>query len=293
MPADELEVPAAAAGTRLDIWLAEALEGRSRARVAALIDARTVLVDGTPRPKGHRLRGGERVTVAEPEPAPPRGTPPPSPRVAWENDDLAVIDKPAGLVVHPAPGVRDVTLVELLQRDAAGKALAVHRLDRDTSGLMIVAKRDEVRDELQALIRARRLLREYTALAEGALRSRTGTIEAPLGRAAKDRTRMAVGGSKAREARTHFEVESFLEGFTLVRVRLETGRTHQIRAHFAAIGHPLAGDRAYGGRPALGLERQFLHSAHLAFGYSGSPDPIDVTSPLPGDLAHALGLAGG
>jgi 23S rRNA pseudouridine1911/1915/1917 synthase len=210
--------------------------------------------------------------------------------VAWENEDLLVIDKPPGLVVHPAPGHRGTTLVELLARDAgaAWKPLAVHRLDRDTSGLMLVAKREEVRSELQALIRARDLVREYVGLAEGRLGSRSGTIEAPLGRAVRDRTRMTVGGERAREARTHFEVESFLGDYTLVRVRLETGRTHQIRAHFAAIGHPLAGDRAYGGARALGLERQFLHSARVAFSYSGRPDGVEATSPLPADLAEAL-----
>ncbi len=297
MPADELEVPAEAAGERIDAWLAGALGRHSRAHVASLIDRGAVLVDGTARPKGHRLRGGERVVLTEAAPgAETEAAPhPPAPRVAWQNDDLLVIDKPAGLVVHPAPGHRGTTLVELLAREAGTdwKPLAVHRLDRDTSGLMLVAKRAEVRDELQALIRARGLVREYAALAEGALESRSGTIEAPLGRAARDRTRMTVGGERSREARTHFEVVEFLEGFTLVRVRLETGRTHQIRAHFEAIGHPLAGDRAYGGTRALGLERQFLHSARVAFSYSGRPEGVEETSPLPADLAEALRLAGG
>jgi 23S rRNA pseudouridine1911/1915/1917 synthase len=292
--AREVRVPAAASGLRLDAWLAQALE-LSRARAAALIDADAVLVDGAALQKRHRLRGGERVTVSEPKVRPDAPPPPPEPHVAWENDDLLVIDKPPGLVVHPAPGHRGVTLVEILDRQAAGawKPLAVHRLDRDTSGLMLVAKRDDVRAELQGLIRRRELVREYVALAEGTLGSRTGTIEAPLGRAARDRTRMAVGGVSPREARTHFEVERFFEGFTLVRVRLETGRTHQIRAHLAAIGHPLAGDRAYGGRRVLGLERQFLHSARIAFPYSGSAEAIEQTSPLPEDLAQALQRAGG
>jgi 23S rRNA pseudouridine1911/1915/1917 synthase len=290
MPPDELEVPADAAGERLDAWLAGALGGSSRSRAASLIDSHAVLVDGEARPKGHRLRGGERVTVAEQPPeerAEPAAAPP---RVVWENDDLLVIDKPAGLVVHPAPGHRGITLVELLARDAGEdwEPLAAHRLDRDTSGLMVVAKRSEVRGELQELIRSRRLLREYVALAGGRLGSRSGTIDAPLGRGARDRTRMVVGGSRPREARTHFEVERFLEGFTLVRARLETGRTHQIRAHFAAIGHPLAGDRAYGGRVALGLRRQFLHSARVAFVYSGAPEGVDESSSLPPDLAEAL-----
>jgi 23S rRNA pseudouridine1911/1915/1917 synthase len=294
MPPDELEVPPDAAGERLDAWLARALGGSSRSRAANLIDSEAVLVDGDARPKGHRLRGGERVTVAERRPQPPPEPTGPPPPVVWENDDLLVIDKPAGLVVHPAPGHRGVTLVELLARDAGAewKPLAAHRLDRDTSGLMLVAKRAEVRGELQELIRSRRVVREYLALAGGRLGSRSGTIDAPLGRGARDRTRVIVGGARPREARTHFEVERFLEDFTLVRARLETGRTHQIRAHFAAIGHPLAGDRPYGGRVALGLERQFLHSARLAFAYSGAPGGVDETSPLPPDLAEALHRAG-
>src|SRR5690242_2529296 len=290
MQRDELVVPAEAVGQRLDAWLAEALDGESRSFAAGLIDAGAVRVDGAPRPKSHRLRGGERVSLDEPPADAETVSEGPAPRVAWENDDLLVIDKPAGLVVHPAPGHRGVTLVERLAREAgAGWApLAVHRLDRDTSGLMLVAKREHVRDELQQLIRSRDLVREYVALAEGDLKSRSGTIDAPLGRGARDRTRMVVGGGRPRAARTHFEVERFVDGFTLVRVRLETGRTHQIRAHFAAIGHPLAGDRVYGGRPALGLERQFLHSARVAFAYSGEPERVEVSSPLPPDLRAAL-----
>jgi 23S rRNA pseudouridine1911/1915/1917 synthase len=221
----------------------------------------------------------------------------PEPRIVRENDDFVIVDKPAGLVVHPAPGHRGRTLVELLTERAGGRwePLAVHRLDRDTSGLMIVAKREATRRELQALIRDRRVRREYRALAEGKLASRTGTIEAPLGRDPRNRTRRAVGGAGAREARTHFEVERRLGAFTFVRVRLDTGRTHQIRAHFAAIGHPLAGDRAYGaeraGLPRLGLERQFLHSSMLAFRYSGAEAPIEAVSELPADLAAALDRA--
>jgi 23S rRNA pseudouridine1911/1915/1917 synthase len=286
-------VPAEAAGERLDGWLARALGERSRAAIAALIEAGRVTVDGQRRPKGHRLKGGERVLV---EPATGAAAPttaePPAPRIAWENEDLLIVDKPPGLVVHPAPGHHGRTLVEVLAAEAAGawQPLAVHRLDRDTSGLMLVAKREPVRRELQRLIRERAVTREYTALVEGRIASRRGTIEAPLGRDRRERTRMAVGGASPRDARTHFEVERRLDGFTLVRVTLETGRTHQIRAHFAAIGHPVCGDRAYGASPSasLGLERQFLHSSTLAFRYSGREERIHQSSELPADLGRAL-----
>ena len=294
MSPNELQVPRDAAGERLDSWLAAALSDASRASVASMIDTGAVRVDGQARPKGYRLRGGERIALepVEAPAAPPTAAP--APVIAWENDDLVIVDKPPGLVVHPAPGHRGTTLVELLAARAASAwaPLAVHRLDRDTSGLTLVAKREQVRDELQRLIRARGVTREYLALAEGRLSSRTGTIDAPLGRSPRKRTRMAVGGAGQREARTHFEVERFLDDFTLARVRLETGRTHQIRAHFAAIGHPLAGDRPYGGASSLGLERQFLHSARIAFRYSGEAAPVERASPLPQDLAQALGRAG-
>jgi 23S rRNA pseudouridine1911/1915/1917 synthase len=294
----ELPVPAEAAGERLDAWLARALAESSRAALAALIESGDVLVDGKRRAKGYRLRGGEQVRVEATERAEPAvPEPPPPPRVVWENDDMLIVDKPANLVVHPAPGHRGRTLVELLAEDARGawQPLAVHRLDRDTSGLMIVAKSEPVRRELQRMIREREVRREYLALVEGVVSSRRGTIEAPLGRDPRARTRMAVGGVGAREARTHFEVERRIGLFTLVRVRLETGRTHQIRAHFAAIGHPVAGDRAYtagrAGLPALGLERQFLHSTRLVLRDPASGETIDRSSPLPPDLAAALSRA--
>jgi 23S rRNA pseudouridine1911/1915/1917 synthase len=210
--------------------------------------------------------------------------------VVWEDEHMLVVDKPPGLVVHPAPGHRGTTLVELLAGDAPAHAerRAVHRLDRDTSGLMLVAKGEAVQRQLQSALRRREVEREYMALAAGRLESRTGTIDAPIGRDPRRRTRMSTVTDKPREARTHFEVERFVDGFTLARVRLETGRTHQIRAHFAAIGHPLAGDRAYGGPVLPGLQRQFLHSARLALVLPWSGKRHLWRSDLPADLAAAL-----
>jgi 23S rRNA pseudouridine1911/1915/1917 synthase len=223
--------------------------------------------------------------------------------IAYEDEHLLVVDKPAGLVVHPARGHREGTLAQLLAAVAAGgpepeRAGIVHRLDRDTSGLLVVARSDEAHRLLQRALAQRRIVREYLALVHGRPPARTGTIEAPIGRDRSVRTRMAIDGAHPREARTHFEIERSLGEFTLLRLRLDTGRTHQIRVHLQAIGHPVAGDPEYGrstgaGAPGvLGLERQFLHAARLSFAHPLSGAPIDVASPLPPDLRAALTSAG-
>lgn len=217
----------------------------------------------------------------------------PEPRVVHSDEWLAVIDKPAGLVVHEAPGHRGPTLVELLGDLLAGgedpqRPGIVHRLDKDTSGLMIVARGDEAHRRLGAQIRAREVRRSYLALVEGHPRSRTGTIDAPLGRDYRAPERRAVGGRAPRAARTHFRVLELLPADALVEARLETGRTHQVRAHFAAIGHPLAGDPRYGHAGRHGLRRQFLHSAKLAFRHPFTGEELSFESTLPEDLAEAL-----
>jgi 23S rRNA pseudouridine1911/1915/1917 synthase len=208
------------------------------------------------------------------------------------DEDLAVIEKPAGLVVHSAPSHKGETLVDVLEGIAAGGEGArpgiVHRLDKDTSGLMVIARNDESHRELARMVKAREVVREYTALVEGRLGSRTGTIDAPLGRNRRQRTKRAVKGAGSREARTHFEVIENLPADTLVHARLETGRTHQIRVHFAAIGHPVAGDPEYGSRGRHGLERQFLHASRLAFTHPRTEEALEFTSELPADLHAAL-----
>jgi 23S rRNA pseudouridine1911/1915/1917 synthase len=215
--------------------------------------------------------------------------------IAYEDEHLLVVDKGPGLVVHPARGHGDGTLSQLLGGLAGGgepeRAGIVHRLDRDTSGLLVVARSDQVHRRLQAAMGRREIEREYLALVEGRPPARTGTIEAPVGRDPRVRTRMAVGGVGAREARTHFAIERALPRHTLLRVRLETGRTHQIRVHMQAIGHPVAGDPEYGSAGALGLERQFLHATRLAFTHPVTGARIDVGSPLPADLRAALAAA--
>jgi len=220
----------------------------------------------------------------------------PALRVVHLDEALAVVDKPAGLVVHPAPSHRGPTLVDELAEILGGggdpeRPGIVHRLDKGTSGLLVVARDDDAHAALQAQVRARAVERVYLALAGGRLTSRTGTIDAPIGRASRQRHRMAVSGAASRQARTHFEVLELLPRESYVEVRLETGRTHQIRAHFAAIGHPLTGDPTYGGAERYGLSRQFLHAHRLAFDHPVSGERLSFESSLPDDLAAALEAA--
>jgi 23S rRNA pseudouridine1911/1915/1917 synthase len=217
------------------------------------------------------------------------------PLIVHQDDAIAVIEKPPGLAVHPAPSYTGETLVDLLEGIAGGgegeRPGIVHRLDKDTSGLMIVARDEEAHRALSKQVKDREVIREYTALVEGRPESRSGTIDAPLGRHRRQRTKMAVSGSGSREARTHFETVETLPSDTLVLARLETGRTHQIRVHFAAIGHPVAGDPEYGAGGRHGLERQFLHASRLAFKHPKTGKEMEFTSALPEDLRTALDRA--
>jgi 23S rRNA pseudouridine1911/1915/1917 synthase len=289
----EHDVPLDAAGVRLDRWLATLPEVGSRGAAERLLESGGVLVDGALRGKSHKLAGGERVEVellAE-EPAPLAA--PPELAVAWADEHLLVVDKPAGVVVHPAPGHAGGTLADALALAGAEggeeeRPGIVHRLDRDTSGLLVVARSAEAHAKLQRLVRRRELTREYLALVVGKPRSRRGTIDAPIGRDRRDRQRHSLDTDTPRDAVTHFELEELLDGYSLLRVRLETGRTHQIRVHLEAVELPVAGDPTYGKSGVLGLERQFLHATRLAFTHPLTGEPVDVTSPLPGDLADAL-----
>jgi len=240
------------------------------------------------------MSAGETVTVeisaaaAQPEPDPA----PAAFAVRYEDDDLLVVDKPAGVVVHPARGHVSGTLSQALAGVAAGgedgRPGIVHRLDRDTSGLLVVARSAEAHRRLKRALQAREITREYVALVEGRPPARTGTIDAPIGRDRRVRTRMSTDTDAPRDAVTQFEVAEALPRTTLLDVRLETGRTHQIRVHLQAIGHPVVGDPEYGTAGRLGLARQFLHAARLRFAQPFSGAPVDVRSPLPEDLAAAL-----
>jgi len=269
----------------------------SRHAAERLLSAGAVRVDGRLRAKSHKLAGGEEIEIeapaaaeAEPEAAPPELS------IAYADENLLVVDKPAGVVVHPAPGHAGGTLADALA--AAGAAGGeedrpgiVHRLDRDTSGLLVVARSHETYERLQRLVKRRALTREYLALVGGRPRSRRGTIDAPIGRDRHDRLRHSLDTDTPRAAVTHFELEELLPQHALLRVRLETGRTHQIRVHLAAIDLPVAGDPVYGVRGDLGLERQFLHAARLAFAHPVTGADVDVSSPLPPDLVAALEAA--
>jgi 23S rRNA pseudouridine1911/1915/1917 synthase len=254
-------------------------------------------VDGQARSKSHKLAGGEEIAV-EP-PAPVADEPPvaqPELTIVYEDEHLLVVDKPAGVVVHPAPGHAGGTLAQALAAAGAeggeeDRPGIVHRIDRDTSGLLVVARSEEAYERLQRLVKRHEVTREYLALVVGRPRSRRGTIDAPIGRDRHDRLRHSLDTDSPRAAVTHFELEELLPQHALLRVRLETGRTHQIRVHLAAIDLPVAGDPSYGVRGDLGLERQFLHAARLAFAHPVTGVEVDVSSPLPPDLAGALAAA--
>jgi 23S rRNA pseudouridine1911/1915/1917 synthase len=286
-----LVVPREAGGERLDRFLAEHASLGSRAAAARLVDTGSVRVDGEVRPRSHRVTPGAVVelVVPEPEQAP---LPDVDVEVAHRDAHVVVVVKPAGLLVHAVPGHAGPNLAAALSGTAAGgppgRAGIVHRLDRDTSGLLLVARDEETLRRLQSQLRRRRIRRAYLALVRGRPPSRTGRIEAAIGRDRRDPTRQSLDTDHPRDAVTKFELLEALQEQSLLRVVLETGRTHQIRVHMAAIGHPVVGDRVYGHGPELGLERQFLHAAELGFTHPVTGEAIEVETPLPPDLEAAL-----
>ena len=299
-----LQVPADAAAQRVDRYVAD-VTGLSRSHVQKLISAGNLTADGLLLKANTVIGPGTALRLVVPEPEALDMEPAPEIPVAivYQDADLLIVNKPAGLVVHPSPGHGSGTLVNALlalDPDAGGafggiagvqRPGIVHRLDRDTSGLLVVARSAEAHRRLQSLLRRRDLKREYLALVAGRPRSRAGRIEAPIGRDRTNPLRHSLDTANPRDAVTHFEVEELFPRHALIRASLETGRTHQIRVHLAAIDLPIAGDPTYGRPAELGLERQFLHAARLAFPHPITDEPVDVASPLPTDLAAALNEA--
>jgi 23S rRNA pseudouridine1911/1915/1917 synthase len=281
-------------GRRLDVVLAEH-SGLSRAAAQRLLADGRVLAGGEAARKNHLVRAGEVIAWSSPPQPEQRLAPEHVPfTVVYEDDWLLVVDKPAGVVVHPAPGHEHGTLAQGLVAEGArgghqSRPGIVHRLDKDTSGLLIVARRDEAYRELVAAMERRDIHRTYLALLAGDLPQEAGTIDAPIGRHLRDRKRMSLHTAAGRRAVTHFEVLGRTPGFTLARVVLETGRTHQIRVHFSALGYPVAGDVQYARPPRPeGLERQFLHSSRVVFPHPRDGREISCASPLPPDLSAFL-----
>lgn len=281
------------AGSRLDRVLASRPEIGTRSFAERLVEEGAVTVDGAARPKSSRLEAGAVIVVELPDIAVLQPEPV-AVALAYEDEHLVVVDKPAGLTVHPGAGTQAGTLAaQLVTLGAAGGADPsrpgiVHRLDRDTSGLLVVARSDAVYARLQDAIRAREIERSYLALVGGAPRSRTGRIDAPIGRNRRDPTRRSLDTDEPRDAVTWFEIVERLGERALLEVRLETGRTHQIRVHLAAIELPVCGDATYGVRGDLGLARQFLHAHRLRFTHPVTGADLHLESPLPADLSEAL-----
>ena len=304
-----VDVEAESAGQRLDAWLARALPDLSRARIQALIAEGAVTVDGASVRASSRVRAGQRVAVAVPElsEAVPRAEDI-SLAVVYEDGQLLVVNKPAGLVVHPGAGTPSGTLVNALLhhvRDLSGiggvlRPGIVHRLDRGTSGLIVVAKSDEAHRGLAAQFASRSVEKQYLAVVHGVPRPRTGTIDAPIGRHPVQRKKMSVTSPRGRAARSSYAVEEALDGAALLRVRIHTGRTHQIRVHLASAGHPIVGDATYGGSRApsskaaaaretiAAFPRPALHAAALAFEHPVTGERVSLEAPLPEDMAQLV-----
>jgi 23S rRNA pseudouridine1911/1915/1917 synthase len=309
-----LTVGAEAAGARLDAFVAGQLHDISRTRIQRAIEDGDVLVNEHAAKSSYRVRAGDQIEIDLPEPPPVELRPEAIPlNVVYEDDDLIVVDKPAGLVVHPGAGQEAGTLANALVyhfnelSGAAGRIRPgiVHRIDKETSGLLVVAKNDVTHERLSEQFRNREVFKLYVALVYGRLSDSRGEIEAHLGRSRHNRTRMAVlRGGAGRAAHTLFEVAERYTEFTLLNVQIKTGRTHQIRVHLAHIGHPVVGDASYGGgrdntvrdaaikREIRSLGRHFLHSAQLAFAHPRTGHRLEFSSPLPPELRHFLALLG-
>ena len=287
------------AGERLDKWLAapERDLQMTRSAVQLRMEQQAVLVNGTSVPKNYRQRGGDVIEITLPEPEPLTLEPENIPLdIVYEDADLLVVNKPKGMVVHPAPGHATGTLVHALLYHCGDQLSGingvirpgiVHRIDRNTSGLLMVAKTDAAHQSLSAQIQAHSFTREYQAVAVGRFREPSGTIDAPIGRHPVDRKKMCVTQKNSKRAVTHYETILAYQKATHLRLRLETGRTHQIRVHLAYLGHPVLGDDVYG-KPYPGLEGQCLHAAKIGFVHPTTGEYLEFESPLPDYFRRVL-----
>ncbi len=286
------------AGKRLDAYLSEYLEGYSRTYAQKLITQGLVLVDGEAQKQSFRLNGEEELCIFLPEAEALQIEAEDIPlEIVYEDESLLVVNKPKGMVVHPAPGHKSGTLVNAVMFHAGGRLSGingvlrpgiVHRIDRDTTGLLLVCKNDKAHESIAAQLKEHSITRRYTALAEGHFAEAQGTVDAPIGRDKKNRLRMAVDRTGGKRAVTHYEVLEEFKKYSLIHCRLETGRTHQIRVHMASIGHPLAGDLLYGGH-SLGTESgQYLHAGLLGFIHPESGQYMEFEAPLPAYFAERL-----
>jgi len=307
----EVAVSSERAGVRLDRFLADQLPELSRTRIQALVDEGRVRVDGVARKPSHRVEPGETVQLEIPAPPPPGVEAEPiALEILYEDEDLAILNKPAGMVVHPGAGLNSGTLVAAMLSRFGGGGLSavggplrpgiVHRLDKETSGAIVIARTDAAHKQLVEEFRDRRVEKTYVALLHGSVKGEAGRIELPVARDLRRRSRMTARRREGREARTDWRVLLRLGGFTFVEARLHTGRTHQIRVHFSAVGCPVVGDTLYGAPreertpkellPPLG--RNFLHAARIAFDHPTTGRRVEARAPLPAELADYFGRLG-
>ncbi|WP_195266997.1 RluA family pseudouridine synthase [Eubacterium sp. 1001713B170207_170306_E7] len=300
MEIKEYHVPEESAGVRLDAYCAEQEPDFSRGYIKNLLTEGAVKVDGSQKKASYKLKGGEVIAIAVPDPVESAIEPENIPlEIIYEDEDVIVVNKPKGMVVHPAPGSPSGTLVnalmyhtgELSSINGVYRPGILHRIDKDTSGLLMVAKNNAAHQNLTGQLKAHTITRQYKALVKGIMENNRGTIDMPIGRHPKDRIRMAVVKENAKEAVTHFEtLKRYVEGYTLMQFRLETGRTHQIRVHMQAIGYPIAGDPLYKGdkKNPFKTQGQCLHAELLGFKHPRTGEYMEFSAPLPKEFQAIL-----